>query len=215
MVASQRRNCPAGGQVVQRDVLAVVGGHGSGSVRRHLEVEEAWAAAVDHPGCPRTPFDRRQDVASRLRAVPQVHRFHSEQQGAVERPRLRSCSATRAPGRGGRRGTARCRDGPSRPTSRRRRRGGGRCAAPRRRRRASRAVAATPGPGLVGELDDVAVAGDEARRDEQLDQLLVVGSVTTDAPRHPATDGLAVRPGERGAATGRAAAAAARAGRRS
>ena len=64
----------------------MVGGDGSRSVRRHLEIDEAWAAAVDDSVGPGTPLDRRQHVASRLRAVPQIDRFDGEEQGAIERP---------------------------------------------------------------------------------------------------------------------------------
>ena len=70
-----------------------------------------------------------------------------------------------------------------------------RCAGLRRRRRASRAGAARPGPSLVGELDGVAVAGDQPGADQLLDQLLGSASIASAAARQPDPYRLAVGAG--------------------
>ena len=51
------------------------------------------------PSCPGTPFDGRQDVAPRLRAVPQIDRFDSEEQRSVVRP-LDECLGANTPSLG-------------------------------------------------------------------------------------------------------------------
>ena len=59
--------------------------------------------------------------------------------------------------------------------------------------------AAQPGPGtgegLVGDLEDPVVAGDQPGLDEHLDQLVVLGVGGDQAPRHPGADGLALGAG--------------------